>query len=117
MLKWSEVDRAARFAAGYSDRRRRQRGPQQPAVRVLQAAIRAGGAVHALAPPARHHTIIHQLAEQGFRGLSHPDGQGFVLSDGRFVDRQTAYRVAVAAGQLANGAGHVPGMLFTEDLW
>lgn len=42
--------------------------------------------------------------------------QGFLTSAGRFVDRKEAYRIAVEAGQIGEGAGY-GGELFSEDLY
>lgn len=42
--------------------------------------------------------------------------QGFLTSTGRFVDRKEAYRIAMEAGQIGEGAGY-GGELFSEDLY
>jgi hypothetical protein len=72
--------------------------------------------VFAAAPaPARHHHVLHQLARMA-RNLDW--GQGFVTSTGRYVDREEAWPIAEAAGQLLDraptGRG---GTLYSEDVW
>ena len=46
-----------------------------------------------------------------------PLEQGFVTSDGRFVDREEAWRIAVDAGQVTEVAQTSRRELFSEDLW
>lgn len=70
-------------------------------------------------PPARHHSMLHPMAEQGFRG-NHQDDQGFITSTGRYVNRKDAMEIAVAAGQVDPNnrkSGSDSGDLFSEDLW
>jgi hypothetical protein len=43
-------------------------------------------------------------------------GSGFITSTGRFVDREEAFRIAEASGQMLKRPIS-PGRLFTEDLW
>jgi len=68
--------------------------------------------------PARHHHVLHQLWRPGWRA-SPGAGQGFVTSTGRYVDREEAWEIAKAAGQLlacapTDGRG---GRLYSEDVW
>lgn len=95
------------------------------ALRVIAAAIHAGGVTYSLPPPARHHNVLFSAGYQHHRttmlGSDEPmDGeQGFLLSDGTFATRERAWEVAVAAGQLlerapTDGRG---GTLFSEDVW
>ena len=42
--------------------------------------------------------------------------QGFLTSEGRFVDRKEAYRIALAAGQIDDSGGYDK-ELFSEDLY
>jgi hypothetical protein len=45
--------------------------------------------------------------------------QGFITSEGQFVDRDESYRIAKNAGQFIfpEGVTPTPGTLYTEDLW
>ena len=47
--------------------------------------------------------------------MVYPDDQGFLTSEGAFVGRRDAARIAVAAGQVA--APKWGPDLFSEDLW
>jgi len=68
-------------------------------------------------PPARHHNIIHSLAALNQDPIP-PEDQGFLLSDGRFAPRSSAWIVAQMAGQFLPRAPTGPtGTLFSEDLW
>ena len=64
--------------------------------------------------PGRHHHVAWFL---GTHGVDHPD-QGFLTNTGRYVDRQEAYVIAKAAGQILvkTGSAHVP-TLYSEDVW
>ena len=82
---------------------------------VVAAAVRlVGGEVHSLPAPARHHHIIHALAEQGRRQQG-GDVQGFLLSNGQFADRCQAGQIACDGGQI--DALKWPPSLYSEDLW
>ena len=90
--------------------------PTEPAAseRIEAAAIRCeDGVVFTLPRPARHHTLLHALAERG-DGSAITGGQGFVTDAGRFVDRREGLLIAIAAGQAVRGRSLD---LFTEDLW
>lgn len=80
---------------------------------VAQAAVMLDGRCWALPRPARHHDVIARISPCGFVGRCAV--QGFRTNRGRFVGREEAARVALAAGQIAGlpDTGH----LFTEDLW
>lgn len=86
-------------------------------LKVAAAAVLHDGKVYTLPPPARHHTILHMMYEQGIRQDATTE-QGFVLSDGDFCTRKAAYIVAEMAGQIlrhtSNGDQTV---LYSEDLW
>jgi len=84
-------------------------------VRIVAAACRRGDLVLSLPPPARHHTIMHALDAQMIDPMVYPDDQGFLTSEGAFVGRRDAARIAVAAGQVA--APKWGPDLFSEDLW
>jgi len=83
-------------------------------VAIERAAIRAdSGRVYSLPAPKRHHHIIPMLADAGER-INAYHKQGFLTSDGEFVDRQEAVEIAERAGQVEKGK-HA--RLFSEDLW
>lgn len=99
---------------------------QANAERIVGVAIRlpfdpdVAGAkwIFAAAPaPARHHHILRQLHRLNEGRLD--KGQGFVTDTGRYVDREEAWQIAKAAGQLndrapTDGRG---GTLYSEDVW
>lgn len=83
---------------------------------IIRAAILCDGEVQHLPPPARHHNVLHTFGS----GVKLHD-QGFLTSEGRYVDREEALKIATAAGQL-NALRDQPGAyrgkeLFSEDLW
>ena len=84
-------------------------------LRVDRAAIENTRRVFSLPRPARHEDIFRLMRAAGFSRLG--CRQGFLLSDGRFVGRSEAARVAFEAGQYLEQPARVPGALMTEDLW
>ena len=73
-----------------------------------------------LPPPARHHTLIHKMAEEGYKtpigGYDYE--QGFITDTGKFVRRKPAMRIAIKAGQTTRDQMTAPAHgLFSEDLW
>ena len=83
---------------------------------VETAAIRTADAkVHTLPRPARHCDIIWHCLANGYAKPLRWE-QGFVLSDGSFVNRHTAKLVAYNANQLKPTASKCEG-LFSEDIW
>ena len=84
---------------------------------VEKAALRVDGVVWALPRPARHHILINAWNDAHFAngeaGRIPDHEQGFVTSEGRFVDRATAADLAYRAGQI----GRKKRSLFSEDLW
>jgi len=86
---------------------------------IVAAAIKEGDLVRSVPRPGRHHTIIRAAMEAG---LPTPitGEQGFLTSDGEFVGRKTAMRIALAAGQeiiRKEAYAYDGGPLFSEDLW
>lgn len=61
--------------------------------------------------PARHHNILHTMP-----GDVLDVEQGFLTSDGRYVDREEARQLAETAGQLLPTAINHK-QLFSEDVW
>lgn len=89
------------------------------ALRVDRAAIRINdGTLFSVDHPGRHHDVIREIRESGYTGPVGGDRQGFILSNGNFVMRKTALRVAIKAGQVQRDKCHAPGVgLFSEDVW
>jgi hypothetical protein len=95
-------------------------------ITILRAAIRHEGKCYSIAPPYRHHDILRMMAEIGIVGSS-PDGQGFITSEYKWVDRKQAWKIAVRAGQLKQKIlddgmvitlrNSAIGILYSEDLW
>lgn len=86
--------------------------------RIVGVALDLGDGTALTAPaPKRHHHLIHRAHNLGVADRG-PDAQGFVTSDGFFVDRTDAYFIAKEAGQLVGRVKHgPPTYLFSEDLW
>lgn len=85
-------------------------------VTIVAAAI-LHGAVISLPAPARHHTILQSRdMEMSIDSTSVPPAnQGFLTSEGKFVNRVEAFYIAYRAGQIGDKDGNP--RLFSEDLW
>lgn len=85
-------------------------------VRIVAAAIYHGATI-SLPPPARHHTILQSMSIvlKVDAVQVRPENEGFLTSDGRFVNRVEGYYIAWKAGQLKESK--VVPELFSEDLW
>lgn len=78
---------------------------------VLAAAVRDKyKIIWALPRPCRHHDILKHVPDE------HTAEQGFILSDGSFVDRVTAKSYAMLNNQILEDHGKLP-ELFSEDMW
>lgn len=76
--------------------------------------------VLSLPKPNRHSDVVSAgnfLASGKLGSLSSNEKQGFITSEGRFVDRREAYRVAVIAGQIIKGPAMPHIGLSSEDVW
>lgn len=95
------------------------------ALQAFAAAVRAGvyvdccavrtdaGVIYHLPRPHRHADVIAQMVRES---NDPSDGEfGFLLDDGRFVDRDEAARIALANEQCAKLSA--PPYLYSEDLW
>jgi len=85
---------------------------------VVAAAVRVKHCTYAVPIPKRHNHAIAAAARAGHASPKNPitqEMQGFLLSDGDFVNRKTALAAAVLSGQLAYDPDRVE--LFSEDLW
>ena len=73
------------------------------------------GRVFSVSRPGRHNAVFAKLKELNI--IPPKDHiQGFILSDGTFVDRAVAYGVAISAEQIHSDKPRLE-ELFTEDLW
>lgn len=81
---------------------------------IVAAAIQFNGKAYI---GYRHATIGHNMLRAGACKRPFPGGpaQGFFTSDGEFVSREEAMKIAKAAGQV--GPEKKSSMLFSEDLW
>ncbi|RUM98980.1 hypothetical protein EET67_04890 [Pseudaminobacter arsenicus] len=84
--------------------------------RIVSAAIQYQGVTISLPLPARHAQVLH-CAEQFLPEQALPTVcQGFLTSEGRFVNRVQARQIAFVAGQEPKTTGNERD-LFSEDLW
>ncbi len=80
--------------------------------RIVACAIQdMHGLVCSLPAPARHHHIL-----QAHGGLAGQE-QGFLTSEGLFVDRRKAHAIATRAGQIVHRCGGDDETLYSENLW
>lgn len=82
------------------------------------ATLAPDGRMWTLQPPNRHHNCFRVMQEDGFIAWG-TERTGFYTSDGRYVDREEAWKIAVGARQLnerapTDGRG---GTLYSEDVW
>ena len=82
--------------------------------RIAAAACLDGCLVLTLPRPARHHDILHTMYDAGLD--PNVAKQGFLTSEGRFVDRMLACTLAQRAGQIVKKHGP-DNELFSEDMW
>jgi hypothetical protein len=82
---------------------------------IVAAAIRQDGMVCSVPRPGRHGDIIRKMAEAGI-SIPINGEQGFLTSDGLFVDRVRAKMIAALAEQIMPGRGQHR-ELFSEDVW
>jgi hypothetical protein len=84
--------------------------------RIVAAALKIGSMIISAPPPARHHTLLHAFSAYNRKTMVKPSDQGFLTSTGRFVGREEAAWIAVAADQIAE-TKFQSNHLFSEDLW
>ena len=77
---------------------------------------RGGGLVCSMLAPARHVDLLRELQKLGVTGPIQQDEQGFITSEGRFVNRYVAARIAYHSKQLRHG-WRSKMELFSEDVW
>jgi hypothetical protein len=88
-------------------------------INITHVAIRFEGTTYSLPAPARHHDVIRDIVKKtGARYVDvHDDDQGFIDSNGRYLDRHRALMVARAAGQVIDESKVRCEMLTSEDVW
>jgi hypothetical protein len=86
--------------------------------RIEGVAIFIRGTICSRPAPYRHHDIL-QWAENSCipRELLLHVNQGFVTNKGRFVRRDEALKIAVAAGQMLGPRKSGAEILTSEDVW
>lgn len=87
--------------------------------RITHVAIRFEGTVYSLPAPARHHDVIRDIVDKtGARYVDARDeDQGFIDSEGRFLDRHRALMIALRAKQVIDESKVRCRMLTSEDVW
>lgn len=80
---------------------------------IVSVAIRTkDGLVYSLPRPNRHYNIITMMIASGIKDVS--DGiQGFLLANGRFVNRYKGAEIAFETGQIKEKVSE----LYSESLW
>lgn len=87
-------------------------------VSVVAAAIQIDGLTLTMPHPARHGDLISEAYRRGLASSDRPvqpDQQGFLTSEGQFVGRWQAARIAFHSRQISQRPAG--GELTTEDLW
>lgn len=84
--------------------------------RVVAAAMQYEGVTISLPQPARHAQVMHSAGNFMTPAQIARACQGFLTSEGRFVNRVQARQIAHIAGQEPKTTGNERD-LFSEDLW
>lgn len=81
---------------------------------VICAAVRASNGF--IVRGHRHHDAIRTMSTIPGYEDERPSGdnQGFITSENRYVNREEAYKIQVAAGKMKDDNG---GRLYSEDLY
>ena len=82
-------------------------------VTISKAAVKQNGLVYSLPRPSRHHNVLCLM--NSLQCPRFDRKQGFLTSDGQFVDRIEGARIAIESGQIKGLKW--PPKLYTEDLW
>lgn len=82
---------------------------------IERAAILFEGEVYSLPRPARHHDVLALIFKK-FGSRASGSVQGFLTSDGEFVDRELALQIAKRHNQLIMKT-FPEHLLFSEDVW
>lgn len=84
--------------------------------RVVCAAIQ-NDAGYIVCGPRHYDHIMREQIINGLQDFSARNEQGFVDQFGKFLTREEAYKVAVAAGQIVRRCGGDEGTLYSENLY
>lgn len=85
---------------------------------IVAVAIQLGEITLTLPCPARHHHIINAyFSRTGTKLIHEPDDQGFLTSEGFFVSRRAALRIAKENNQLRLDREIIGDQLYSENLW
>ena len=89
--------------------------PKTPNVITVEKAaiLTRSGVVWSVARPKRHKHVFDLICKKPWRTTRLDVIEGFILSDGRFVDRKEAAEIAYRAGQIQKPCR----MLYSEHLW
>ena len=92
--------------------------PAEFGTRLVAVAVKdVGGTIHSLPQPARHHNVIHQMAECGIPQDYDPRAQGFLTDTGFYLPRCPALQFAIERGQIKDEKAIIGSILTSEDLW
>lgn len=84
---------------------------------IVAAALLKDGLVCSIPPPGSHCDMFRMLASMGVEIPVNCE-EGFLTSEGRFVNRRYAMLIAFVAEQIETTPDNVMGLeLFSEDLW
>lgn len=84
-------------------------------VRIVAVALRLEGGGFVTKPQPARHADLFKHAGYTPGCPAHREDQGFLTSEGLFVTREEASKLAVKAGQIP--AAYAPPRLTSEDLW
>lgn len=85
---------------------------------VGPALLTTDGVIYGLSRPNRHKDVMAHMGAQGLdRAEVVNSAQGFATDAGRWVSREEAWQIAMAAGQVAHPDARPAGALFSEHLW
>ena len=87
-------------------------------LRIVSAAIIWKDMIFSMPAPHRHHHILLKMRNEMGLPIESVSwkGQGFLTSEGNFVNRKEAELIAFAAGQMKYSK-IIGGILTSEDLW
>ena len=90
-------------------------------VQITHVAIKQCGIIYSLPAPHRHHDVIRLISTTTNERMitRGPAIQGFLTSEGEFLDRKQAYLLACMTNQIKRDrdSGYQGNSLFSEDLW
>jgi hypothetical protein len=84
---------------------------------IIGVAIKFNNRCWVLPKPNRHHHVIRKIAQTNGKGIDGPDIQGFYDSNGKFLNRKDALKVALHFGQVLDVSKLRGDNLYSEDLW